>query len=213
MGTHGQPVKRLFLWSCLAMALIVLTGCDLVPLHMRQQPYYRPLVQSTLFEDGAASRPLPANTIPRGEWGELMLNEALYTGKVNGEFVDSVPIPVTQALLERGQERYDIFCSPCHSRVGDGQGMIVQRGFPQPPSYHTERLRQQPDGYYYDVITNGFGKMYSYASRIHPEDRWAIVAYVRALQLSQNFSVESLPESELPLLESQPKPEETDGSE
>jgi mono/diheme cytochrome c family protein len=213
MEKYGQPAKRLFVWSFLAMALIVVSGCDLVPLHMRHQPYYRPLVQSTLFEDGAASRPLPANTIPRGEWGELMLNEALYTGKENGEYIEKVPIPVTQALLERGQERYDIFCSPCHSRLGDGQGMIVQRGFPQPPSYHTERLRQQPDGYYYDVITNGFGKMYSYASRIHPEDRWAIVAYIRALQLSQNFPVESLPESDLPLLESQPTPGESNGSE
>jgi hypothetical protein len=213
MENHGQPAKRLFLWSFLAMALIIVTGCDLVPLHMRQQPSYRPLVQSTLFEDGAASRPIPANTIPRGEWGELMLNEALYTGRENGEFVTTLPMPVTQAVLDRGQERYDIFCSPCHSRVGDGRGMIVQRGFPPPPSFHTQRLRQEPDGYYYDVITNGFGKMYSYSSRIQPEDRWAIVAYVRALQLSQNFPVEALPESDLLLLESQPEPEETDESE
>ena len=213
MENHGQPAKRLFLWSFLAMTLIIVTGCDLVPLHMRQQPSYRPLVQSTLFEDGAASRPIPANTIPRGEWGEIMLNETLYSGQENGEFVETGPIPVTQAVLERGQERYDIFCAPCHSRVGDGQGMIAQRGFPPPPSFHTERLRQEPDGYYYDVITNGFGKMYSYSSRIQPEDRWAIVAYVRALQLSQNFPVEALPESDLPLLETQPEPEETDESE
>ena len=213
MGNHGQPAKRLFLWSFLAAALIGLTGCDLVPLHMRQQPYYRPLVESSLFENGMASRPIPANTIPRGEWGELMLNEALYTGRENGEFVTTLPMPVTQAVLDRGQERYDIFCSPCHSRVGDGRGMIVQRGFPPPPSFHTQRLRQEPDGYYYDVITNGFGKMYSYSSRIQPKDRWAIVAYVRALQLSQNFPIEALPESDLPLLETQPEPEETDESE
>jgi hypothetical protein len=214
MEKHGQAAKRLFLGSFLAMAsILLLTGCDLVPLHMRQQPYYRPLTQSTLFEDGAASRPIPANTIPRGEWGQIMLNEALYTGRENGEYVETVPMPVTQAVLERGQERYDIFCAPCHSRVGDGQGMIVQRGFPPPPSFHIERLRQEPDGYYYDVITNGFGQMYSYSSRIPPEDRWAIVAYVRALQLSQNFPVESLPESDLPLLDAQPETEETDESE
>ena len=213
MKKHGQLAKRLFVWSLLAMTLIVLTGCDLVPLHMRHQPYYRPLTQSTLFEDGAASRPIPANTIPRGEWGQLMLNEALYTGQENGEFVETGPLPVTEALLERGQQQYDIFCAPCHSRVGDGQGMIVQRGFPQPPSFHIDRLRQQSDGYYYDVMTNGFGQMYSYASRIHPEDRWAIVAYVRALQLSQNFPVESLPESDRPLLDSQPEPGDSNESE
>jgi mono/diheme cytochrome c family protein len=142
-----------------------------------------------------------------------MLNEALYTGQENGEFVETGPLPVTEALLDRGQEQYDIFCAPCHSPVGDGRGMIVQRGFPQPPSFHTEQLRQQPDGYYYNVITNGFGQMYSYASRIQPEDRWAIVAYVRALRLSQNFPAESLPESDLPLLETQPEPEEPDESE
>ncbi|MEW5959606.1 MAG: cytochrome c [Chloroflexota bacterium] len=172
---------------------LLTSGCDLVPLHMRDQPRYDPLQASALFEDGLSARPIPANTIPRGPWGQIKLDEALNTGKVNGEYVTDFPLPVSREVLERGQERYDIFCSPCHSRVGDGQGMIVQRGFPQPPSFHISRLREQPNGYYYEVITNGFGRMYSYASRIHPEDRWAIVAYIRALQFSQNAPLEALP--------------------
>lgn len=210
MTSSRSQARKILLFLLFMSILLLLTGCDLVPLHMRQQPYYRPLTASTLFEDGASSRPLPANTVPRGEWGELMLNEVLYTGKENGEFVTTIPVPVTRALLERGRERFDIFCSPCHSRLGDGQGMIVQRGFPPPPSFHIDRLRQQPDGYFYDVISNGFGKMYSYASRVPPEDRWAIVAYIRALQLSQNFPVGSLPAEDLPRLESQPAPKESE---
>lgn len=179
------------------------TGCDLVPLHMRDQARYDPLEASTLFEDGLAARPIPANTVPRGEWGQIKLNEPFYTGQVDGEFVTEFPMPVTREVLERGQERYDIFCAPCHSRVGDGQGMIVQRGFPRAPSFHTDRLRQEPHGYYYDVITNGFGRMYSYEARIHPEDRWAIVAYVRALQFSQNAPLEAVPAEERQKLESE----------
>jgi cytochrome c553 len=210
MKNRLQSGKLLLMLLFLASSLVLITGCDLTPFHMRQQPYYRPLTPSTLFENGTSARPIPANTIPRGEWGQIMLNEAMYTGKVNGEYVDTLPVPVTQALMERGRERYDIFCSPCHGRVGDGQGMIVQRGFPQPASYHTDRLRQQPDGYYYEVISNGFGRMYSYASRIQPEDRWAIVAYIRALQLSQNFPVESLPAEDLPRLDGQPAPKESE---
>jgi len=186
-----------------AVLLVLLAGCDLVPLHMRDQARYDPLEASTLFDDGLSARPLPPNTVPRGEWGQMMMDEHLYSGTINGEPAQSLPMPVTQAVLERGQERYNIFCAPCHSRVGDGQGMIVQRGFPQPPSFHIERLRQESPGYYYDVITNGFGVMYSYKSRIHPKDRWAIIAYIRALQLSQNATLDDVPDAERQQLESQ----------
>ena len=185
----------------LAILAIFLTGCDLVPLHMRDQARVDPLEESQFYPDGLAARPLPANTIPRGEWGEIMLNEHLYTGKIDGEYADTFPMPVTQELMQRGQERYDVFCAPCHSRVGDGTGMIVQRGFQQPPSYHTDRLREQPVGYYYEVISNGFGAMYSYSARISPEDRWAIVAYIQALQRSQQATLDDVPESEKSKLE------------
>jgi len=190
------------IWLLLA-GLIFLSGCDMSTLHMRDQAKFEPLEESTLFEDGLASRQLPANTIPRGEWGQIKMDEHLYTGKINGEFADTLPMPVTRELLTRGQERYNIFCAPCHSRVGDGQGMIVQRGFPPPPSFHIDRLRQEPPGYYYDVISNGFGVMYGYASRIHPNDRWAIVAYIRALQLSQNATISDVPQAERPDLMNQ----------
>lgn len=183
------------------LSVFFLTGCDLVPLHMRDQPRYDPLEKSDFFDDNLAARPLPANTIPRGEWGDIILDEALYTGQVDGEFVDTFPLPMTKDLLERGQERYNIYCAPCHDRTGSGSGMIVQRGFQQPPSFHIDRLREQPDGYYYDVIANGFGAMYGYKSRINPHDRWAIVAYVRALQMSQNATMDDVPDSEKPKME------------
>jgi mono/diheme cytochrome c family protein len=186
--------RKLTLTLLLAIiALIFLTGCDLVPMHMRDQPRYDPLEQSQFFANGADARLLPANTIPRGAWGAAILDEPFYTGKVNDEFVETIPAPVTADLMARGQKNYNTFCLPCHGRVGYGDGMIVQRGFPQPPSFHIDRLREAPDGLYYDVMTNGFGVMYSYKSRINPEERWAIVAYVRALQLSQNVPVDELP--------------------
>lgn len=184
-------------------ALLLLSGCDLVPLHMRDQPRYDTYEPSTLFADGTSARPIPPNTVPRGEWAEIMLNEPLYTGQVDGEYVEEFPVAIDRAVLLRGQRQYDIFCSPCHSRIGDGQGMIVQRGFPEPPSFHSQRLREEPVGYYYDVITNGFGVMYSYADRIEPEDRWAIVAYIRVLQFSQNVPLGTLPAAERQEIESQ----------
>jgi mono/diheme cytochrome c family protein len=137
-----------------------------------------------------ASRALPANTVARGFLRE---DAALYKGQgPDGKFVMAFPVPVTRELLERGQERFNIFCSPCHSRQGDGLGMVVRRGFKQPPSYHIDRLRQERHGYFFDVITNGFGEMNSYAAQIPPEDRWAIVSYVRALQYSQHVNESEL---------------------
>ncbi len=160
---------------------------------MADQPSYRPFQPSAFFEDGRSARPLVPGTIPRGY---LRTDASFYTGKSGGEFVETFPFPITRAVLERGQERYNIFCAPCHDRVGSGQGMIVQRGFPRPTSYHTPRLREAPVGYFFEVITNGFGKMYDYASRIPPRDRWAIVAYIRALQLSQYATLEDVPPEE-----------------
>lgn len=187
----------------LVILTVFLTGCDLVPLHMRDQPKYGALEESKFFTNDMAARPVPANTIPRGAWGARQLDEHFYTGKVDGDYAATFPVPVTDELMARGQQQYDVFCAPCHDRTGYGNGMIVQRGFPQPPAFHTDRLREQPVGYYYDVITNGFGVMFSYKARLVPEDRWAIVAYIQALQLSQNVPVEDLPEEERLQLEEQ----------
>lgn len=165
----------------LAFALLfVLAGCRE---DMQNQPRYKPLRKSDFYEDGMASRPLIPGTVARGE---LRADTYFYTGMMpNGQVGDVMPFPVTQEVLERGRERYNIYCAPCHSRTGDGNGMIVQRGYRRPPSYHTQRLRTSPLGHFYDVITNGFGSMPDYATQVAPHDRWAIVAYIRALQLSQ----------------------------
>lgn len=187
----------------LVLFVLLSSGCDIIPgRHMRDQPKFEPLEASTLFDDGRSARDLPANTVPRGEWYEIRVNEVLYTGMEDDQFVDTIPISVDRDVVLRGQERYNIYCAPCHGRVGDGLGMIVQRGMKQPNSFHIEQVRSQPDGYYYNAISNGFGVMYSYASRIQPEDRWAIVAYIRALQFSQNAPVDILPDEERQQLES-----------
>jgi mono/diheme cytochrome c family protein len=168
---------------------VALVGCNT---DMWVQPKHHPLDESTLFADGAASRPLLPNTISRGNLRE---DGVFFTGIENGKWVDRIPVAVTKNLLKRGQERFDIYCTPCHGRLGDGKGMIAQRGFQlkRPVgNYHTERLRKMPVGHFYDVMTNGYGAMYSYASRVEPSDRWAIVAYIRALQLSQNGKVTDL---------------------
>ena len=184
--------------SLLAAVSLAATGCDM--LDMYDQPRYEPLEASEFFADGGSARPLVEGTIPRG-W--LREDEALYTGKLNGEFVSKLPVPVDRQLFERGRERFNIYCSVCHSRTGDGDGMIVRRGFRKPPSLvTTERLLEAPAGHFFDVMTNGFGAMPSYASRVSPEDRWAIVAYIRALQLGQNGRIEDAPEEERKALQS-----------
>ncbi len=160
---------------------------------MHDQPRFEPLEGSPLFEDGRASRPRVAGTVARGERG---WDPHLMEGRVDGELASTLPFPLTLELLRRGRERYDIFCSPCHDRAGTGQGIVVQRGLKQPPSLHVERLRAAPPGYFFDVITRGFGAMLDLADRIPPDDRWAVVAYVRALQRSQDARVSDLTESE-----------------
>ncbi|HVS01189.1 MAG TPA: cytochrome c [Thermoanaerobaculia bacterium] len=166
---------------------------------MHDQPRYEPLEASAFFADGMASRQPVAGTVPRGFLRE---DVRLTTGRDEaGDFVATLPMPLSRPLLERGRERYDVFCSPCHGRLGDGQGMVTRRGFKQPPSLHQERLRQQPAGYFVDVMAVGFGVMPSYASQISPEDRWAIAAYVQVLQLSQNTAAGELSEVDREALE------------
>ena len=152
---------------------------------MANQPKNLPLSPSDFFEDARSERPLVENTVARGSIAE----DALFVPKESNAF----PLPVNRELLERGEERYKIFCTPCHGLQGDGYGMIAMRGMKHPPSYHQDRLRQVPNGYLYDVITNGFGAMFGYSAQIPPRDRWAIIAYVRALQLSRNAKVPDLP--------------------
>lgn len=160
---------------------------------MRNQPKHRPLDASVFFEDGRSARPLVEGTVARGF---LRADAHLYEGRDGAEFANSFPFPVTRAVLERGRERYNIYCTPCHDHVGTGNGMIVMRGFRKPSSYHIPRLQDAPAGYFYDVITNGFGAMQSYASMVPVRDRWAIVAYIRALQLSQNATLADVPPAE-----------------
>ena len=162
------------------LAALVLVGCRN---DMHDQPRFKPLAMSDFYADQRASRTPVEGTVARGQLNE---DTYLYTGKIAGNPGDYMPFPVNEAVLERGRERYNIYCSPCHSRVGDGNGMVVQRGYKHPPSYHQERLRKAPLGYFFDTITNGFGAMPDYASQIPSRDRWDIVAYIRALQLSQN---------------------------
>lgn len=153
---------------------------------MHDQPRFEPFEATTLFEDGRAARPRVAGTVARGE---KSYDAHFLEGRVNGEPATTFPVTVTRESLLRGRERYDIFCAPCHDRAGSGQGIVVARGLKQPPSLHIERLRQMPPGYLFDVITRGFGAMVDLSDRVSPADRWSIVAYVRALQRSQNASL------------------------
>jgi len=154
---------------------------------MANQPRQNPLSPAPIFQDGRSERPIIDNTVARG----AVEDDALFIAKDSNAF----PLPLTQELLARGQDRYNIFCSPCHGLQGDGQGMVTMRGMKHPPTYHQDRVRNEPNGYYFDVITNGFGAMNSYSAQITPRDRWAIVAYVRALQVSRNAHVGELPQN------------------
>jgi hypothetical protein len=183
--------KRSWLTFIPLAILFLVTACGNA---MVYQPYKHPLEASQFFTNGSSARPVVPGTIPNNFDVE---NKWFYTGKTSdGQFVEGYPFPITMDVLKRGQERYDIYCSPCHGFSGYGDGMIVQRGFTHPPSYHTERLRQAPPGLLVDVITNGYGQMISYAYRVEPADRWAIAAYIRALQLSQQASLDDVPVAE-----------------
>jgi mono/diheme cytochrome c family protein len=178
------------LWLLPLLLLSLAPGCS--EQDMVIQPKFKPYQESAFFADGQSSRPLVAGTVARGQ---LNVDDAYYRGKLGDLLVDKIParVNIDRALLERGRERYNIYCTPCHSRSGDGRGMIVQRGFPPPPSFHERRLLDAPAGHYFNVISNGYGAMYSYASRIPVDDRWAIVAYIRALQLSQHATLDDVP--------------------
>jgi mono/diheme cytochrome c family protein len=157
---------------------------------MQDQPKYKPQRPSDFFVDGRSGRPQVEGTIARGDMEE---DVAYYEGKNDkGDDLDVFPVVVDKALLDRGRQRFDIYCAPCHGRIGNGLGMIVRRGFKQPPSYHIDRLRNAPVGHLYDVITNGYGAMLNYAAQVQVRDRWAIVAYIRALQYSQNVNANEL---------------------
>ena len=180
---NTKLLQRKFLaWSLFGFACLILTGCELRQA-MYDQEKYEPLEKSTFFADGQSWRPQVEGTIARGELRE---DTHFYEGIVNGELSNVLPIDLNKEVLERGQQRYNIYCSPCHDRTGQGNGIIVKRGLKQPTSFHDDRLKDMPVGYFYDVITNGYGVMYSYASRVPIKDRWAIAAYIRTLQLSQN---------------------------
>ena len=176
--------------ALLASTTLVAAGCRQ---DMHDAPRYEAYEASTSFTDGRASRTAPAGTVARG-WQRD--DEALYTGKVAGRVVEEFPFAIDHASLQRGQQRFNIYCTPCHGKLGDGNGMVVQRGLRQAASYHQDRLRQEKVGYFFDVITNGFGAMQGYAEQIPVRDRWLIVAYVRALQLSQHASVTDVPAGE-----------------
>jgi mono/diheme cytochrome c family protein len=157
---------------------------------MHNQPKYRPLRASDFFANGSSARPLVEGTIARGT---LQTDTAFFTGKNGALFVSELPFPVTHEVLDRGQERFNIYCTPCHDTTGSGNGMVVQRGYPKPPSFHIDRLRNIEAGYFFDVMTNGFGRMPDYRAQVTPRDRWNIVAYIRTLQLSQHAGSADVP--------------------
>jgi mono/diheme cytochrome c family protein len=168
-------VKRLAVALC---GLALVAGCRQ---DMHNAPRYEPLEPSALFADGSSARPLVEGTVPRGA---LNADEALFTGKTGGVAVKEMPFAITEADLNRGQERFNIYCSPCHDGSGNGNGMVVQRGYRKPPSFHIDRMKQADPGYMFDVITNGFGAMPDYKAQIDVRDRWRVIAYIKALQMA-----------------------------
>ncbi|OQA42867.1 MAG: hypothetical protein BWY52_02081 [Chloroflexi bacterium ADurb.Bin325] len=186
--------RRSFLLLAL-VALVALTGCQA----MANQPRYDPLEASAFFADGQSARPQVDGSIARGQ---LRTDSVLDTGQLNGAASEEFPFELTAAVLERGRQEFEIYCTPCHGYTGAGDGMVVQRGFPAPQTFHQDRLRTAPPGYFFQIITTGFGRMQPYASQV-PDvaDRWAIVAYVRALQLSQAAPADALPAEDLQRLQ------------
>lgn len=175
------------------LVLVVITGCRQ---DMHDQPKFKPLARSDFYPDLRSARDLPVGTVARGQAHE---DTYFYSGMIPGTNNpgDWMPFPVTEEVLQRGRERFNIYCAPCHSRLGDGNGYVPKRGFARiPPSFHIPRLRNAPLGYFFDVMTHGFGMMPDYASQIPPSDRWAIVSYIRALQLSQNATQADVPQGQ-----------------
>jgi mono/diheme cytochrome c family protein len=192
--------KNRFCLSAAVLAFLALAACRQ---DMQDQPRYRPLAQSDFFTDHRSARPRIEGTVARDH---LRIDEARYTGKIAGEDIDQFPIPINKADIERGQTRFNIYCSPCHGRIGDGNGMVVLRGYRQAATFYSDKLMRAPVGHFFDVITNGFGAMPSYASRIVPDDRWRVIAYIRALQLSESASVNVVPPDQRRSLTIEPPP-------
>ncbi len=187
-----KPFSACSAVSALIVVLVTLTaaGCRQ---DMHDQPKYIPLRGSAFFTDARSARPLVEGTVARGH---LRDDDLLCTGKIGGNPATVFPFRVDEKVMRRGQERFDVFCSPCHGRTGQGDGMVVLRGYRRPPSMHQDRLRDAPVGHFFDVITNGFGAMPDYAAQVKAEDRWAIAAYIRALQLSGHATLSDVPPSE-----------------
>jgi len=179
--------------KCVPLLLLVVStvGCRL---DMHVQPRYNPLAKSDFFEDQRAARPLVDGTVARGD---ERADTYFYTGKIGSTPGEYMPFPVTREVMDRGRERFNIYCSPCHSRMGDGNGIVPSRGFSKkPPSYHIDRLMKVPVGYFFDVMTNGYGIMQDYSAQVSPHDRWCIAAYIRALQLSGNATMADVPQGQ-----------------
>ena len=200
-GTQRAFAKKSFV--SLVSFVVIAVGTAACRQDMHDQPSYSALESTNFFGDDQASRPLVAGTVARGQLNDDTL---LYTGKVDGGLATIFPMPVTEQVMARGQERYNVYCSPCHGQTGGGDGMIVRRGFRKPPALAEERLRQAPAGHLFDVITNGFGAMPDYAAQIRPADRWAIAAYIRALQLSAHATVDDVPVADRGRLDEAPRP-------
>jgi mono/diheme cytochrome c family protein len=181
-------------WLRVFVASFVLLVCFVTSMACRQdmhdQPKFIPFRESTFFADQRSARPLVTGTVARGQLNE---DELLMTGKINGADANVFPFAIDDRRMARGQERFNIYCSPCHGRTGMGDGMVVRRGYRQPPTFHQDRLREAPVGHFFDVMTNGFGAMPDYAAQVRVEDRWAIAAYIRALQLSEHATLADVP--------------------
>jgi len=186
-ATEGRGGRTFVSFVTFASLALFLTACRQ---DMHDQPKYVPLRESTFFNDARSARPLVEGTVARGQ---LHDDELMYTGKLQGQDATVLPMRVDAQVMARGQERFNVYCSPCHGRTGVGDGMIVRRGYRRPPSLHQDRLRDAPLGHFFDVMTNGFGAMPDYAAQIKVEDRWAIVAYIRALQLSEHATMADVP--------------------
>jgi mono/diheme cytochrome c family protein len=184
---HAPNVRRAAAAVAVCLAALAGGGCRQ---DMHDQPKIKAYREAEFFADRRGLRPIPEGTVARGF---LQDDEHLYTGKVGGQATNEFPFPVTREVLKRGQERFTIYCTPCHGQTGMGNGMVVQRGYRPPVSFHSDQVRNQPVGYYFDVMTNGFGAMPDYRAQVDPRDRWAIAAYIRALQLSQQATVDDVP--------------------
>ena len=193
-------MRRPLRFAAAALLAVLFLSCRR---DMQDQPKYKDLRGSTFFDDQRSARPVVPDTVARGF---LYADQRFLTGKENGEPLAALPMPLTPELLSRGRDRYQIFCTPCHGLTGDGLGIVVQRGYRQPPAFTIDRLRVAPVGYFFDVMTHGFGSMMDYAAQIPPKDRWAIAAYVRALQLSQGTTIADVPQEARAALESPEAP-------